>query len=109
MAATFTNAFRAGRMPTAPRFLDRYNLTFAASDYPTGGYTLGIAALLPGKTIVAVQARGKTTSTGAWDTRDWFYNAVTDKLMAFVHTTAVEVAAAVDVSLTTVELYIESE
>jgi hypothetical protein len=107
MAVTSTVVNRGGKQPSAPLFHDRIDVVMDAS-YPTGGEVLGLQALIgAGKTILSVVGRGKITSTGLPSTRFYEYNTLTDKLVALTEARA-ETAAAADLSLETVELYVTS-
>lgn len=103
MAITVTTPDNAGGAPSAPTFTHRFNVVLDAS-YPAAGYTLGLQARVgAGKTIGPVFARGLVTSTGLPDTRHYYYNRVSDKLVGMKGDGTGEVAATTDLSTITVE------
>lgn len=65
MSATITKTNDYGRIPSAPAFVDTFTIVPDTS-YPSGGYTVGLASLLPkGVTIASTDAIVFVTSTGA--------------------------------------------
>jgi hypothetical protein len=84
MAATITKTNDYGRIPSAPAFVDTFTVVPDTS-YPSGGYTLGLVALLPkGVTIASVLLTMVVTSTGAVDPGfRATYNATTDKVQVY--------------------------
>lgn len=77
MALTVAKGAAAGKVPLAPLFAEILNITFDAS-YPTGGEVLGLAAQLPGKTLVGAWALGPAS-----DGRLVFYDVANDKVKVF--------------------------
>lgn len=102
MAATVTLQATLGNQPMAPTFIDRVRVQGDAS-YTAGGYALGLATKLPGKTILQAVANPQVAS-------DWgfAYDRTNDKLKVFVLSTGLEVAGAVDLSAMDVELVVFS-
>lgn len=103
MAATITFQLNAGKQPRAPLFVDRIRVEGDAS-YPTGGYDLGLATLLPGKTVLGVPPNAQTAD-------DWItqFDRSTGKLLLVLISTGAEVAGAVDVSNLDIELLVLSK
>jgi hypothetical protein len=108
MAITVTTPDNFGGIPSAPSFVHRLNVVLDSS-YPSGGYELDLQTRVgEGKTIGPVWAVGKVTSSGMPDTRYYYYNRVTDKLVAMKADGSGEVAAATDLSTITVEVNVLS-
>jgi hypothetical protein len=106
MAATITKTNDFGRIPSAPSFVDTITVVPDTS-YTTGGYTVGLTALLPkGVTVAHVTANAVVTSTGELaPTLRAAYNVVTDKIQLFtVGSSPAEVASASNQSANTITI-----
>lgn len=105
MPPTITFQANAGKQPMAPTYIDRIRVEGDTS-YPqtTGGYDLGLAALLPGKTVLGV-------STAIMVGSDWItqFDRATGKLKVVVISTGAEVANGVDLAALDVELLVFSK
>jgi len=102
MALTVTVAAGIGEVPTAPTFVDRINVV-GENPYVAGGFPLGLATLLPGKTIIGA-------TSGAQIGSDWgyVYDRTNDKLIVYIISTGAE-AGAIDLSTLDVDLLVFSE
>lgn len=102
MATTITLEASGGGKPTAPGFVDRIKV-IGDNPYVAGGFPLGLATLLPGKTILGGT---NTVQVGSdWGTR---YDRVNDKLMVYIVSTGAE-AGAIDLSTLDVEFLVFSK
>lgn len=107
MAIVVSKVDTAGNAPSAPQFLDRFDVVMDAS-YPTGGEDFDLALLLPGKTVLAVVMRGKVTATGFPSVQTYEHDAANDKIIALTEA-RVQVADTTDLSADTVEVYVWSQ
>jgi hypothetical protein len=107
MAATITKTNDYGRVPSAPSFIDTFTVVPDTS-YPSGGYLMGLVALLPkGVTIAKVDAGIVVTSTGALDPGfRAAYNVATDKVQIFtIGTSPVEASGNLSTDTVTVTVF----
>jgi len=102
MALTITNEAGAGDQPTAPTFVNRIKVV-GENPYVAGGFPLGLATLLAGKTIVGA-------TSGAQIGSDWgyVYDRTNDKLIVYIISTGAE-AGAIDLSTLVAEFLVFSE
>ncbi len=102
MPLTITQEATGGKQPTAPLFVDRIKVV-GENPYVAGGFPLGLAALLPGKTILGA-------TSGAQIGSDWgyVYDRTNDKLMVYIISTGAE-AGAIDLSTLTAEILVFSK
>lgn len=102
MALTITLAASAGEQPMAPTFVDRINVV-GENPYPAGGFPLGLATLLAGKTILGA-------TSGAQIGSDWgyVYDRAADKLVVYIISTGAE-AGAIDLSTLDADFLVFSE